>query len=302
MRSCMFEQPSSILDPKADLVFKKVFSKSDTLISFLNNVLPLPSNIVSLTYLSPEQIPDILPDMKFTTVDVKCKDDQDRTFIVEMQMSNHTYFKDKVLFGATRAYSQQLDRGKWYSELAPVYALGILNDVAFKESKEWFHHYLMTDTKDISKTLKGVELIFIELPKFKPETILEKKMTVLWLRFLKLSQGAKIPKDLLEDQHIHKAIECLQISSFTKEELARYEWYWDSISMGKSIVGDATEKGMEKGRAEGGKVGMKKGEEVGKVKGRVEAFFEMGVSEIEIAQKTGLSLEEVRKILGVSPA
>ena len=34
------------------------------------------------------------------------------------------------------------------------------------------------------KVLDGLHLVFVELPKFRPETLAEKKMQVLWLRFL----------------------------------------------------------------------------------------------------------------------
>ena len=76
---------SRYLDPKADVVFKKIFGEHPhLLISFLNAVLPLPSDspIVSLTYLPTEQIPAI-PEFKRTIADVKCTDAQKRIFIVE---------------------------------------------------------------------------------------------------------------------------------------------------------------------------------------------------------------------------
>ncbi|MDF3054726.1 MAG: hypothetical protein K0Q74_633, partial [Gammaproteobacteria bacterium] len=50
------------LDPKADVVFKRIFADhKHLLISFLNAVLPLPADqpIVDLSYLPSEQIPDI---------------------------------------------------------------------------------------------------------------------------------------------------------------------------------------------------------------------------------------------------
>ena len=50
------------LDPKVDLAFKRVFGEHIHLLkSFLNALLPLPEDalIDSLTYLSPEQVPEI---------------------------------------------------------------------------------------------------------------------------------------------------------------------------------------------------------------------------------------------------
>ncbi len=51
---------ASYLDPKADVVFKKIFGQHPLLLkSFLNAVLPLPEDgqIESLTYLPSEQVP-----------------------------------------------------------------------------------------------------------------------------------------------------------------------------------------------------------------------------------------------------
>ena len=78
---------SRYLDPKADVVFKKIFGDHPALlISFLNAVLPLASDniIIEIEYLATEQIPEI-PEFKRTIADVKCKDSQGRAFIVEMQ-------------------------------------------------------------------------------------------------------------------------------------------------------------------------------------------------------------------------
>src|SRR5580700_2453154 len=76
---------SRYLDPKSDVVFKKVFGQHPHLLkSFLNAVLPLaPGELIeTLEYLPSEQIPDI-PILKRTIVDVKCYDQQGKIFIVE---------------------------------------------------------------------------------------------------------------------------------------------------------------------------------------------------------------------------
>jgi hypothetical protein len=64
------------LDPKNDLVFKKVFGgHANILISFLNALLPLEEGqiVTSIEYLPPELVPEI-PIIKSSIVDVRCKD------------------------------------------------------------------------------------------------------------------------------------------------------------------------------------------------------------------------------------
>ncbi|NLO51442.1 MAG: hypothetical protein GX103_09840, partial [Bacteroidales bacterium] len=68
------------LDPKNDLTFKKIFGQHPhLLISFLNAMLPLPDDSVieSLEYLPADMVPEI-PLMKYSIVDVRCKDNRGR--------------------------------------------------------------------------------------------------------------------------------------------------------------------------------------------------------------------------------
>jgi predicted transposase/invertase (TIGR01784 family) len=120
---------SRYLDPKTDIVFKKIFGQHPHLLkSFLTAVLPLPENglIDSLEYLPSEQVPQI-PSFKYTIVDVRCTDQQGRTFIVEMQIQWTTSFKQRMLFNASKAYVNQLEKGEHYHLLRPVYGLALIN-------------------------------------------------------------------------------------------------------------------------------------------------------------------------------
>src|SRR5689334_22500731 len=98
------------LNPKADIVFKRIFGEHPhLLIHFLNSLLPLSDaeQIQSLEYLPAEQAPKI-PEFKRSIVDVKCKDKQGRIFIVEMQMEWSTGFMQRMLFNSAHAYVKQL--------------------------------------------------------------------------------------------------------------------------------------------------------------------------------------------------
>ena len=164
------------LDPKADVVFKKIFGQHPHLLkSFLNAVLPLPpeTRIESLEYLSSEQTPEI-PVFKTTVVDVKCKDQMGRTFIVEMQIQWTDAFKQRLLFGASTAYVRQLKSGENYNLLKPVYGLALLASV-FDKGPEWYHHYKLVNIGQPEREIKHLQLVFIELPKFKPTSFQEKK-------------------------------------------------------------------------------------------------------------------------------
>ena len=160
------------LDPKADLTFKKVFGEHKNLmISFLNALLPLDEGkqIESIEYLPPEMVPDN-PDKKNSIVDVRCEETGGRKFIVEMQLNWTTAFKERVLFNAAKAYVRQIDRSDDYELLQPVYSLNLVNKIFEPDTEKCYHHYSMVHNLDTKKQIDGLHLVFVELPKFKPQS------------------------------------------------------------------------------------------------------------------------------------
>jgi predicted transposase/invertase (TIGR01784 family) len=255
---------SRYLDPKADVVFKKIFGDHPKLlISFLNALLPLPSNgpIVTLTYLHNEQVP-VIPEFKRTIADVKCTDAQGRVFIVEMQMNWTDHFKQRLLFGTSQAFVKQLTKGEDYKFLQPVYGLGIVAEIYEKTSPEWYHHYQLVKKGESgdSDLIEHLQLIFIELPKFPIQSSQEKKLRLLWLRFLREidEKTTTVSKDLLQVPEIAYALALAEESAYTPGELNLYESYWDQVSREKTLVMDGIEKGIAQGIKQGIEQGIEK--------------------------------------------
>ena len=230
------------LDPKADLTFKKVFGEHPELVkSLLNALLPFKSKeeeITSVTYLTPEMVPQT-PTRKFSIVDVRCEDALGRHFIVEMQMVWSVEFKQRVLFNASKAYVKQLNRGEDYSLLKPVYSLNLVNEVFEPELDDYYHYYHLVHEEYTDKVIDGLHLIFVELPKFTPHTFTEKKMQVLWLRYLtEIDEKTKtVPAELLANPEIAKAVSEIEESAYTEEELLGYDDFWDAVSVEKTLAG-----------------------------------------------------------------
>ena len=83
-----------------DFGFKRLFGSElnkDILISFLNSFLNLKDKIVDLSYLSLEQLGDLVTD-RDAIFDVYCKTSDDAYIIVEMQNAAQNYFKDRSIF------------------------------------------------------------------------------------------------------------------------------------------------------------------------------------------------------------
>ena len=237
------------LDPKADLTFKKIFAgHPDLLISLLNALLPLKRNqqITSIEYLPTELVP-VDPLHKDTIVDVRCRDVEGRQFVVEMQMAWTDAFKQRVLFNASKAYVSQAEMGCKYEDLQPVYSLNLVNEIFEKDMKEYKHNYHIVHDKRTKKVIEGLCFTFIELPKFHPHTMKEKRMTVLWLRFLTEinDKTQEVPAELLESPEISKALEEVKISAFTAEELRAYDKFWDRVSSEKTLMEGRYDEGKQ---------------------------------------------------------
>ena len=236
------ERLMKYLDPKADLTFKKVFGEHPELVkSLLNALLPFKSEeeeITSVTYLTPEMVPQT-PTRKYSIVDVRCEDARGRQFIVEMQMVWSAEFKQRVLFNASKAYVKQLNRGEDYSLLKPVYSLNLVNEVFEPELDDYYHYYHLVHEEHTEKVIDGLHLVFVELPKFTPHTFTEKKMQVLWLRYLtEIDEKTKeVPAELLANPEIAKAVSEIEESAYTEEELLGYDEFWDMVSVEKTLAG-----------------------------------------------------------------
>ena len=236
---------SRFLDPKADLTFKKVFGEHKHLVmSLLNALLPLEEGrkVESIEYLPPEMTPRT-PLIKDTIVDVRCEETGGRKFIVEMQMNWRSNYEQRALYNAAKAYAGQLPKGKDYDILQPVYSLNLINDVFDPDAEEYYHYYHLVHDQDPKKTLDGLHLVFVELPKFKPGNLAEKKMQVLWLRFLTEidEKTRRPPQELVDDPHVNEALEIVEEASFSRGEMLAYDKFWDRMSR---------EAGMERERRE----------------------------------------------------
>ncbi len=284
------------LDPKNDLTFKKIFGEHpDLLISFLNALMPLEEGqlIESVEYLPSELVPNN-PAKKDSIVDVRCRDNRGRQFIVEMQMFWSEMFKNRMVFNASKAYVRQIGKGDSYELLQPVYGLGIINDIFDHETAEFYHHYQTVNRNNTTEVIDGLEFVMVELPKFKPENWKDKKMAVLWLRFLKevKDMTENVSQDLLENADIRKALDICQESAFTMDELEIYDRYWDYVSTEKGIADSAKKEGRAEGWVEGKMEGKAEGHVEGKAEGRNETIEEIVIQ----SSKAGLPLEIIQTI------
>lgn len=289
------------LDPKVDLAFKRVFGEHAHLLkSFLNALLPLPEDapIESLVYLTPEQVPEIPGLFKNSIVDVKCTDVKGRIFIVEMQMLWTPAFEHRIVFGASQAYVKQLRVGQGYTGLQPVYALALINDIFDRKTSSYYHHYKIVNTLNPQETLKGLEFVFVELPKFRPDSPTQRRMQVKWLRFLnEVGQDSLLLDEQMKaDADIASALELVETAAFSESELDAYHAGLDRARIEMALLEDAKAEGKAEGKVEGKAEGKAEGMAEG---ARWQALhiavklLNSGMEANAVAAITGLASQEV---------
>lgn len=301
------------LNPKADLTFKKVFGEHpDLIMSLLNALLPFESaddEIEEIEYLTPELVPDT-PLKKNSIVDVRCRDRRGRQFIVEMQMLWSSAFMQRVLFNASKAYVRQLDGNVRYELLQPVYSLSLVNDIFEPDLPGYYHDYRIVQVEHTDKVIEGLRFIFVELPKFTPQTYNEKKMQVLWLRYLTEidDKTREVPGELLANPEIKKAVNQIEVSAYNDAQLLGYDDFWDAVRVEKTIVSDALRKGLEQGLEQGRAQGLEQGREQGLEQG-LEQGREQGREQGQAAERIknarkmkakGYPAEDIAEITGLS--
>ena len=230
------------LDPKADLTFKKVFGEHPELVkSLLNALLPFKSEeeeITSVVYLTLGIMPKT-PLQKYRVLAVRCEDAKGGQFIVEIQIIWSKEFMQRVFFIDSKAYVNYPSLSEDYSLLKPVYSLNLVNEVFEPELDDYYHYYHLVHEEHTDKVIDGLHLVFVELPKFTPHTFTEKKMQVLWLRYLtEIDEKTKtVPAELLANPEIAKAVSEIEESAYTEEELLGYDEFWDIVSVEKTLAG-----------------------------------------------------------------
>ena len=238
------------LDPKADLTFKKIFGNHPKrLISLLNALLPLSEEeqIQEIKYLPTELVPEN-NSYRYAITNILCTDAKSNKFCVVIRIEWSDAFQLRVQFLASELYVNPAIKQVKYFAQYPTYSLNLISDTFKYNTPDFIHNYHVVYDKDTHKVIEDLHFTFIELPKFTPHSIADKRMMVLWLRFLTEinSDTKEIPADLLNDPEIGKAVEELEISGFSDAELWAYDKFWDSVSVERTLIDDSYKKGIEK--------------------------------------------------------
>ena len=195
----------------SDATFKAYFIRNKKLLeSLLQHFLPLPpgSEVIDADPIDTELTPEKLKTPgKTYFLDLRVKflrrpkssdlEPKIEMVNVEIQTTAEPYYTDRILAYSGRIFSEQLDRGKDYQDLKPVYSLTfstenlkILREI---EENEYIHNFLITHTKrpNVIMTDK-MAFTIVELDKFRKKTNQLKSTQDYWSYLLRNSENLQI--------------------------------------------------------------------------------------------------------------
>jgi predicted transposase/invertase (TIGR01784 family) len=283
------------VDVKNDVAFRKIFgndNRKETLISFLNAVLDFQGDqrVTMVTIVNPYQLPS-LKGGKVTIIDVKATDQKGNSFIVEMQVADEKDFDKRVLYYASKSYTNQIRRSDQYKKLKPVYFIGIL-DFDTTQNPHFISRSRIVDIETGEQTIKGVEFNYVELRKFNKKLSELTTLTEKWVYFIKNAENLDVLPDDLDDAGLRSAYEEANVQTWSQKELDAYDYAFMREAQERSRLEMALEKGEKRGE--------ERGEERGIQKNRNEMVVKMhtkGISANQISDLTDITLDTVKEII-----
>lgn len=239
------------LNPKVDFAFKKLFGSEENksiLIAFINSILDEKNKIDDIELKNPYNISNY-KNGKMTILDIKAVDEKGIWYDIEMQIAEQGFYDKRALYYWSKVYSDQLESGYDFTVLRKTIAINILDFNYLKEDD--FHNiYKIYNEKTKEEFSDLFEMHFIELTKFKKDYKDLKTSLDRWVSFLNKAyeiEKDKMPKELLEDENIKKAVEKLEIMYLDKEEREIYENDLKALLIHKAEIKTAEEKGEKRG-------------------------------------------------------
>jgi predicted transposase/invertase (TIGR01784 family) len=291
------------INPKIDFAFKKIFGSEDSkdiLISFLNALIYEEKPVIQdLEILNPYLAPKIRG-VKDTYLDIKARikseDNSDHNVIIEMQVLNVEGFEKRILYNAAKSYSTQLASGQSYNLLNPVIALTITDFVMFPDLEKVMSRFVLKE-KDylIDYPIYDIELIFVELPKFKKQLSELKFINDKWLYFLTEARSlVQVPEIMAEVPEIKKAFYIANQANLSLDELEDQEKSEIFIQDQRGAITKAIKDGLQQGIQQGIHQGIQQGIQQNKLE-MARKMLNL-IDDQVICQITGLSITELEAL------
>lgn len=242
------------ISPKVDYAFKKIFGSEQSkeiLISFLNAIVYDGDQIIKdLTIVNPYN-PGQTLSLKDTYLDVKAVLADGSIVVIEMQIASMAAFNKRVAYNLAKAYANQLVKGEDYPRLNPAMAVTITDFILFEETEDVINKFVFQEREKKFEILnQELQLIFLELPKFKKTLSELTSLTDKWIYFLREAAMLEdIPESLGEVSEIKFALNLANQANMTVEELDIVDRRGMMLQDEKGRIIYAEQKGEQQGES-----------------------------------------------------
>lgn len=244
-------------------------------------------------------------DDKFNRVDIKARNDRDEIFIVEVQLSRHIYYLQRILYGVAKAVTEHIRLGQKYDEVKKVYSISIVY-FDLGQGADYLYHgtntFVGVHTNDTLRVnmkeddvirMKTPEEVFPEYYIIRVNEFNDVATTPLeeWLDYLKNGHI----KDDTRAPGLEEARTKLQYLTMSDADRHAYDAHLDNMMLQNDVLDTARIEGRAEGRAAGLEEGRAEGLEEGK-QAIARKMKEKGMAIDVIAEMTELSPEEVGRL------
>lgn len=230
---------------------------------------------------------------KYNRVDMLAENSKGELVLIEVQNNNEYAYFQRMLFGASKLVTEYINRGEGYEKVRKVYSVNIVY-FSLGHGKDFVYHgkteFVGIHNGDV-----------LELSPFQKQTFKVDKVSQLYPEYyiLKVNDFNRVAKTPLEEwiyylntgnvpenataPGLDTVKEQLKLDRMSREELRAYYKHLDNIV----ILRDNIMTERAEGRAEG------RAEEKTAIARNLKA---LGLTTAQIAQATGLTEDEIRRI------
>ena len=244
----------TLLNPKIDFVFKKIFGSEEhpeILISFLNAVLKPKNNITDVEIKNTDIDKSYIED-KFSRLDVKAVTSKNEIINIEIQLKNEYNMIQRSLYYWSKLYEEQLEEGDRYDKLCRTVCINIL-DFKYLKNDRFHNGYRLKEIETNEELTDLEEIHFIEIPKLKKINSEKDIVDVLegWVEFLRDPESEVVRKLEMTNKEIREAKDELYRLSRNSKERELYYLREKSLRDEISALANAKEKGLKEGLKQG---------------------------------------------------
>ena len=273
------QQPNELLSLTNDYVFRRIFGEKnkDSLADFLSAILNMPIDELADLAVDDPNLHREHKNDKSSKLDVRVHTKSGQIINIEIQVNPEHSFGERIAYYNARIYSGQLKKGEIYSKLHRTVSVVITDFVFIQKNEDCLNRFMWYNIDNGTLLTDAQEINILELPKL-PENDDGTKLWQ-WLKILKLRDEDEMEDIAKDNEAIKNVIVTLREMSADEAEQrlaeARERDERDRISSYVSGVLDGEEKA--------------KHEHARRMKAK-------GISVNDIADITGLTLEEIEKL------